>query len=65
MLAKKLYLVIGWAFAAAAAFHICRLSFGWQFTVFNFTAPVWTSWIGLVLAGILSCVGFTLGLRKP
>jgi len=47
-------------FLVIALGHAIRLLFGWHVTVENVVVPVWTSWIGLAIAGYLAYQGFRL-----
>jgi hypothetical protein len=36
---------------------------GWPIVIDNWTAPMWVSWIGLIVAGCLSYFGLRLAIR--
>jgi hypothetical protein len=44
-------------FAVVALLHLLRLVMGWSVVIDSWTAPMWLSWLGLVVAGGLSFYG--------
>lgn len=57
----KSYLVLtAVIFLVIALLHLARAVVGWGVIVENQTIPVWVSWVGFVVAGILSIWGFAL-----
>jgi len=50
-------------FALVALFHVLRIFLGWPAVIAGWTVPMWLSWIGLVVAGGLSCFGINLAMR--
>ena len=61
---KTFSLLAGAVFALVALLHALRIYMGWPVVVGAWTAPMWLSWIGLVLAGGLSYFGLSLGTRS-
>ena len=58
---RKSYLVIsGIVFALVTILHIVRVVCHLQVQIGEWTAPMWPSWPGMVVAGILSVWAFTL-----
>jgi hypothetical protein len=51
-------------FALVALLHLLRLVMGWSVIIDSWTAPMWVSWVGLVVAGGLSYYGTRLALRS-
>jgi hypothetical protein len=60
---KQFSLVAGAIFATVAAVHLLRIYLGWPVVIDNWTAPMWVSWIGLIVAGGLSYFGLRLATR--
>jgi hypothetical protein len=51
-------------FALVALLHLLRLVMGWSIVIDSWTAPMWLSWVGLVVAGGLSYYGARLAMRS-
>jgi hypothetical protein len=51
-------------FALVALLHLLRIYMGWPIVIGSWTAPMWGSWIGLVVAGSLSYFGLSLATRS-
>lgn len=47
-------------FFLIAVTHALRIIYGWRAAIGGFEAPVWLSWIALVIALVLSYQGFRL-----
>lgn len=56
-------LVTGIIFSLVAFLHVLRLLRGWNVVIGDLSVPVWTSWIGLAIAGYLAYEGFKLSRR--
>ena len=56
-------LIAAAVFLLIALAHTLRVLFGWYITVGNVVVPVWTSWIGLAIAGYLAYQGFRVSRR--
>jgi hypothetical protein len=56
--------VAGVIFAVVALLHLLRIYMGWPIVIGSWTAPMWVSWIGLVVAGGLSYFGLSLAARS-
>ena len=62
---RKTYLVIsGVIFGVIAIGHLARLAYHLPVHVGEWTAPMWPSWGGLVVTGILSLWAFSLLREK-
>ena len=61
---KQFFLVAGAIFAVVAAAHLLRIYMGWPVVIDDWAAPMWVSWIGLIVAGGLSYVGLRLAMRN-
>ena len=61
---KTFFLVAGVIFALVAACHILRIYMGWPVVIAGWAAPMWVSWIGLVVTGGLSYFGLSLAMRR-
>ena len=51
-------------FAMVALLHLLRIYMGWPIVIGSWTAPMWVSWIGFVVAGGLSYFGLSLATRR-
>ena len=51
-------------FVLVALLHLLRIYMGWPIVIGSWTVPMWVSWIGLVVAGILSYFGLSLARRN-
>lgn len=60
---KTFCAVAGVVFALVALLHLLRIYMGWPVVVGSWAAPMWVSWIGLVVAGALSYFGLSLAAR--
>ena len=57
----KPYLVVsGLVFGVVALIHLLRVVGGWSFVVDGWSAPMWVSWVGLLVAGLLCGWAFRL-----
>lgn len=61
---KTFSVLTGAIFALVALLHALRIFMGWPILIGAWNAPMWLSWIGLVVAGGLSYFGLTLGTRR-
>jgi hypothetical protein len=50
-------------FAVVALLHLLRILLNWAIVIGTWSAPMWLSWIGLLVAGGLSVFGFRLAAR--
>jgi len=41
-------------FVVVALAHLLRLIFGWEMTIGNWLVPMWVSWFGFIVPGILA-----------
>ena len=41
-------------FAVVACAHLLRLVFGWPMIIGTWSVPMWVSWLGLIVPGILA-----------
>lgn len=60
---RTYFLISGLVFAIVAVVHLLRVINQFQVIIGTWSAPMAASWIGLIVAGILSYCGFTL-MRK-
>ena len=49
---KTFSVVAGVIFALVALLHLLRIYMGWPIVIGSWTAPMWVSWIGLVVGGV-------------
>ena len=61
---KTFSVVAGAIFALVTLLHLSRIYMGWSVVIGSWTAPMWVSWIGLVVAGALSFFGLRLAARN-
>ncbi len=59
---KLFHLIAGTIFALVALLHVLRIYMGWPVVVGGWSAPMWVSWIGLIVAGGLAY--FALSLKS-
>ena len=61
---RVLFSVVGMIMAAVALIHFLRLIFGWSVVIGGWDAPLWISWIGIIVAAYISYASFHLASRK-
>ena len=61
---RTFHLIVGAVFAVVAALQALRIYMGWSVTIGGWDAPMWISWIAVVVAGALSYFGLTLKAHK-
>jgi hypothetical protein len=61
---RSYFIVTAVVFAVVAFLHVLRLVNGWTVQLADWQAPMWLSWVGLVVAGTLSLWGFVLARAK-
>jgi hypothetical protein len=61
---KSFHLIAGIIFALVAVLHVLRIYMGWPVVIGGWNAPMWVSWIGLVVAGGLAYFAFALTLKS-
>ena len=60
-MSRKAYLSIsGSIFGLVALLHLLRVIYGFRFQVGPFQPPLWASWGGLIIAGLLCVWAFRL-----
>ena len=57
---KTFSLISGIFFLVITLLHIARLLFGWQVSIGDAVAPMWVSWIAIVIGAYLSYQGLKL-----
>jgi len=55
---QNYFFLTGTIFAIVFVLHGLRLINGWSVEIGTWTAPMWLSWVGLVLAGWLAWSAF-------
>jgi hypothetical protein len=60
---KTFSLVATVFFVLVAAMHALRVFFGWNVEVNGWIAPMWVSWVALVVALCLSAEGIRLATK--
>jgi hypothetical protein len=55
---KGLFFVTGVIFAAVAVVHLLRLIFSWPVVIDGWAAPLWISWVGVIVAAYISYASF-------
>ena len=61
---KTFSAVTGVIFAIVALVHLLRIYMGWAIVIGNWNAPMWLSWIGLIVPGCLSYFGLRIAMRN-
>jgi hypothetical protein len=61
---RMLFFAIGTITGIVALFHCFRLIFGWTIQIGAWTAPIWLSWIGVIVAAFISYASFHFASRK-
>jgi hypothetical protein len=61
---KAFFVLAGVIFAVVALVHVLRIYMGWPVMIGSWTAPMWLSWIGVVVAGGLSYFGLRFATRS-
>jgi len=64
MTQKTFALISGIIFTIVALAHLLRLAQGWDIIIAGWLVPLWVSWIGLVIPGILAYHGLRFGAQK-
>jgi hypothetical protein len=65
MVSQKSYLMLSATiFAIVALAHLLRAIEQWTIVIGLWTVPIALSWLGAIVAGILSVWAFSLALRK-
>ena len=57
---KLFHLIAGAIFALVALLQTLRIYMGWSVVIGGWSAPMWVSWIAIVVAGGLSYFALTL-----
>jgi hypothetical protein len=57
---KLFHLIAGTIFALVALLQALRIYMGWSVVIGGWSAPMWVSWIAIVVAGGLSYFALTL-----
>jgi hypothetical protein len=60
---KTFALLSGIIFIIVAVVHLFRLVQGWDITIAGWLVPMWVSWVGLIIPGILGYFGLRLGTK--
>lgn len=61
---RMLFLAVGTIIGLVALIHILRLAFGWTVVIGDWTAPMWLSWVGVVVAVFISYTSFHFAFSK-
>lgn len=61
---RVLFFVVGVITGAAALVHFLRLVFGWTVVIGGWSAPMWASWAGVIIAAYISYASFHLAARR-
>lgn len=54
---KSYYYVTGGVFLIIAVLHLLRIVNSWPVNIADFAVPIWLSWLGVLLAGVLAYYG--------
>ena len=61
---KQYFLVAAIIFALFALLHLVRAVLGWSVSISGWDAPMWASWVAVVVAAGLAYYGFTLSRQS-
>jgi hypothetical protein len=61
---KSFFVLAGGVFALVAIGHLLRIYMDWSVVIGSWSAPMWLSWICVVVAGGLSFLGLRLATRS-
>ena len=61
---KLFHLLAGTIFALVALLQALRISMGWSVVIGGWSAPMWVSWIAIVVASGLSYFALTLKTHR-
>jgi len=64
MTQKNFSLVAGMIFFLVAILHVLRVIFGWETIVGGLLVPIWISYFGFIVAGLLAYQGFKLSRKS-
>ncbi|MEO6022485.1 MAG: hypothetical protein ABIP64_05100 [Burkholderiales bacterium] len=66
MSSKTFFLVAGTIFGVVTLVQILRISMAWPVTIGGWAAPMWFSWVAVVVAGWMSYTGlrFAVGSSR-
>lgn len=61
---RLLFFVVGIIMGAVAILHFLRLVFGWPIMIDTWMAPMWISWVGVIVAACLSYMSFHFAAKQ-
>lgn len=61
---KTFALIAGIIFTLVALAHLTRIFQGWPVVIATYAVPMWVSWLGLIVTGVLAYYGLQYGTRK-
>ena len=61
---KSYFLLTAIVFSIVSLIQLSRLVLGWQVVIDGWSAPMWVSWIAVVVAAVLAFFGFTLSRNQ-
>jgi hypothetical protein len=64
MTQKTFALISGIIFTIVALVHALRLAQGWGIAIDGWDVPMWLSWAGLIIPGVLGFYGLRFGLKQ-
>jgi hypothetical protein len=64
MMSQKTFsLIAGLIFSLIALGHLLRIVYSWPMHIADWTAPMWASWLALLVAGFLGITGLYLSRK--
>jgi hypothetical protein len=64
-MSRKTYLLAAASiFSVVCVLHLARIVFGWSVVIGDWSVPMWLSWVGLIVAGALAYLGFSLAAQS-
>ena len=61
---KVFHAVAGIIFALVALGHVLRIYFGWSVVIGDWNAPMWISWLAVIVAGGLTYFALSLKVHR-
>ena len=64
MMSQKAFsLVAGLFFSLIAVGHLLRIVYSWPLQIADWPAPMWASWLAVIVAGFLGIAGLQLSRK--
>ena len=60
MTQRQYFLATAVILAAVALAHLARVIFGWSISIESWDAPMWLSWVAMIVTAVIAYYGFKL-----